>query len=64
MKLLYLGTLMQAGDFKSGLSVAEELVAANPVDLNANDMIEIAAYRCKEYDKVIRSVKIRASIYN
>ncbi len=57
MKLLYSGTLMQAGDFKSGLSVGEELVAANPVDLNANDMIEIAAYRLKEYDKVIRSVK-------
>ncbi len=57
MKLLYSGTLVQAGDFKSGLSVAEELVAANPVDLNANSMIEIAAYRLKEYDKVIRSVK-------
>ena len=57
IKLLYSGTLMQAGDFKTGMSVAEELVTANPVDLNANYMIEIAAYRLKEYDKVIRSVK-------
>jgi len=57
MKLLYSGTLVQAGDFKSGLSVAEELVAANPVDLNANGIMELAAYRLKEYDKVIRSVK-------
>jgi serine/threonine protein kinase len=57
MKLLYSGTLVQAGDFKAGLSVAEELVAADPKDLNANLMIEIAAYRLKDYDKVIRSVK-------
>jgi eukaryotic-like serine/threonine-protein kinase len=57
MKLLYSGTLVQAGDFKTGLSVAEELVAAYPADLNANGMIELAAYRLKEYDKVIRSVK-------
>lgn len=56
-KLLYSGTLVQAGDFKAGLSVAEELLAVNPEDLNANAMIEIAAYRLKEYDKVIRSVK-------
>ncbi len=56
-KLLYAGTLAQAGDFKAALPVAEELVAAVPEDMNANFMIEIAAYRLKEYDKVIRSVK-------
>jgi TolB-like protein len=57
MKLLYSGTLGQAGDWKTCLSVAEELVAANPVDLNSNGIAEIAAYRLKEYDKIIRSVK-------
>jgi tetratricopeptide (TPR) repeat protein len=56
-KLIYSGTLVQAGDFKAALSVAEELVAAAPMDLNANAMIEIAAYRLKDYNKVIRSVK-------
>jgi len=56
-KLIYSGTLVQAGDFKAALSVAEELVAADPKDLKANAMIEIAAYRLREYDKVIRSVK-------
>ncbi len=56
-KLLYSGTLVQAGDFKAALSVAEELVAADPMDLNANAMIEIAAYSLGEYDKVIRSLK-------
>jgi tetratricopeptide (TPR) repeat protein len=56
-RLLYSGTMVQAGDFKGGLSVAEELVAVDPRDLNANAMIEISAYKLKEYDKVIRSVK-------
>ena len=56
-KLLYSGTLAQAGDFKAALSVAEELVAADPMDMNANGMVVIAAYSLGEYDKVIRSVK-------
>jgi serine/threonine protein kinase len=56
-KLLYLGTLVQAGDTKASLSLAEEALAANPGDININQMLEIAAYRCKEYDKVIRAVK-------
>jgi tetratricopeptide (TPR) repeat protein len=57
MKLLYSGTLVQAGEFEVALSVAEELVAANPVDLSANVMIELTAYRLGEYDKVIRAVR-------
>ena len=56
-KLLHAGTLVQAGDFKAARSVAEELLAADPNEMNANFMIELAAYRLGEYDKVIRSVK-------
>ncbi len=56
-KLLYLGTLVQAGDTKASLSLAEEALAANPGDININQMLEIAAYMCKQYDKVIRAVK-------
>jgi tetratricopeptide (TPR) repeat protein len=56
-KLLHAGTLVQAGDFKAALSVAEELLAADPNEMNANFMSELAAYRLGEYDKVIRSVK-------
>ncbi len=39
------------------MSIAEELVAADPKDMNANYLIEVAAYRLGEYDKVIRSMK-------
>jgi len=56
-KMLYSGTLVQLGNFKAGLSVAEELVKDNPEDLNANTMIEIAAYGLMEYDKVIGAVR-------
>ena len=56
-KLLHAGTLAQAGDFKAALSVAEELLAIDPNEMNANFMIEIAAYKLGAYDKVIRSVK-------
>jgi TolB-like protein len=57
MKLLYSGTLVQAGDFEAALPVAEELVAKNPTNPNANHMIESAAYHLGEYDKVIRAVQ-------
>ena len=56
-KLLYSGTLIQAGDFAAGLSVAEELVAADSMDMNAKGMAGIAVIGLGEYDKVIRSLK-------
>jgi TolB-like protein len=56
-KLLYIGTLVQAGDYKTSLSLLEEALAANPRDITINGMLEIAAYRCKDYDKVIKAVK-------
>ena len=56
-KLLYSGTLIQAGDFAAGFSVAEELVAADSMDMNAKGMAGIAVIGLGEYDKVIRSLK-------
>lgn len=68
-KMLYSATLGQAGDFRSALPIAEELVAAEPNDMNANQIAEMAAYRLGEYDIVIRSAKkslpfsIEADVY-
>jgi TolB-like protein len=56
-KLLYIGTLVQAGDCKASISLMEEALKVNPEDLNINQMLELAAYKCKDYDKVIRSLK-------
>jgi TolB-like protein len=57
MKCWYAATLMCTGDYKTSLSLAEEALAADPGNLMAHSCIEVAAYRCKEYDKVIRSMK-------
>jgi len=56
-KFLYIGTLVQAGDCKDSIPLMEEALVTNPEDLNINGMLELAAYKCKEYDKVIRSLK-------
>ncbi len=57
IKLLNIGTLLQAGEYQTSLSLAEEAVAEDPNNFNLNQMIEIAAYRLKQYDKVLRAVR-------
>ena len=57
MKQLNIGTLLQAGEYQASLSLAEEAVADDPDNFNLNQMIEIAAHRLKQYDKVLRAVR-------
>jgi tetratricopeptide (TPR) repeat protein len=57
MKWLYAATLMATGDSKTSLSLAEEAAAADPSNIMANSCIIMAAYRLKEYDKVLRAEK-------
>jgi serine/threonine protein kinase len=57
MKLFNIGTLLQAGEYQASLSLAEEALADDPDNFNLNQMIEIAAYRLKQYDKVLRAVR-------
>ena len=57
MKQLNIGTLLQAGEYQASLSLAEEALADDPDNFNLNQMIEIAAYRLKQYDKVLRAVR-------
>ena len=57
MKVWYAATLMAAGDSKTGLSLAEEVVAVDPGNYMANNAIILAAYRSKEYDKVLTAEK-------
>ena len=57
MKQLNIGTLLQAGEYQASLSLAEEAVADDPDNFNLNQMIEIAAYRLKQYDKALRAVR-------
>ena len=57
MKQLNIGTLLQAGEYQASLALAEEAVADDPDNFNLNQMIEIAAYRLKQYDKALRAVR-------
>jgi len=57
MKLVHIGTLLQAGDYQASLSLAEEALAYDPDNFNLNQMIEIAAYRLQQYDKALRAVR-------
>jgi len=57
MKVWYTATLIAAGDFKTSLSLAEEVEAVDPGNCLANNAILMAAYRTKEYDKVLRAEK-------
>jgi len=57
VKLNNIGILLQAGEFQASLSLAEEAVADDPDNFNLNQMIEIDAYRLKQYDKVLRAVR-------
>ena len=56
-KLLYIGTLVQAGDCQASILLMEEVLAANPADSNINGMLELAAYKCRDHDRVIRALK-------
>jgi len=57
LKILY-GAILWKSDCKMALSIAEEVAAADPRNLLANSLIQIAALQCKEYDKVMKTEKI------
>jgi len=57
MKWWYSAVLLAVRDCKTSLSIAEEVVAADPGNYMFNIVIEIAAFQCKEYDRVIKAVR-------
>jgi TolB-like protein len=61
-KFAYIGTLVQAGECKASIPLMEEALMANPKDININGMLEIAAYKVGDYDRVIRSLKYSVPI--
>jgi len=57
VQLLYLGTLILAGDYKAALAVGEAYLAAHPTDMSVNYIVGSTAYRLGDYDKVIGTWK-------
>jgi TolB-like protein len=56
-RLLYIGTLVQAGDYKASIPLMEEALAANPGDINLNGMLELAAYMSKDNERAVKALK-------
>jgi TolB-like protein len=57
MKLWYGSLLLGIDDCETSLYYGEELVAMDPQSYFGNNIIEGAAYRCNEHDKVIQAVR-------
>jgi TolB-like protein len=55
MKPGYAYMLGEKGDYKSALALAEEVDATDPGNIMAHLVILMAAYRLKDYEKVLRS---------
>ena len=58
VKLGYAWMLGETGDYRSALALAEEVIASDPGNVMAHNVIFIIAYRLKDYDKLLRSDRI------
>jgi TolB-like protein len=47
--------LVDLGDCKGGMTYAEKVLAVDPKHLAANNVLTVAAYQCKEYEKVFQA---------
>jgi TolB-like protein len=64
IKVWYGAVLLSADDCKTALDIAEEIAVADPGNYFANNGILFAAYKCKEYDKVIKADSYILPAYN
>jgi TolB-like protein len=64
MKCHYGALLTGLGDCKTALALAEEVTATDPGHYLANNVIQFAALRCKEYDKVIKAERYLLPVFN
>ncbi len=55
LKAGYAFALIAAGDFKSGLSLAEEVTAIDPGNIVAHSVVYVVASRFKDYEKLLNS---------
>ena len=57
MQVLYGAVLVFNGEYESGLVYGEKITADKPGNLMANSLIEVAAFNCRDYNKVIEAAK-------
>ena len=64
MKIWYEGILPCAGDYQTGLVLAEEVIAADPENYLAFALMQVAAFYCKEYNKMINAERFLLRMFN
>jgi len=52
------------GDCKTAIDIAEEVTVADPGNYLANNVILMAAFKCKEYDKVIKAERYNLPVFS
>ena len=57
VQLWYGAVLSGVGDFKTALAYGEKITALDPGHYVGNNLVESAAFRCGEYDKVMEAAK-------
>jgi len=57
LQIQYAAVLLCLGDCENALIQAEKVTADDPGHYLANNIIESAAFRCGEYDKVMKAAK-------
>jgi len=62
VKCWYGAILPCIGDCKTAIDIAEEITVADPGHYLANNVIFMAAFQCKEYDKVIKAERYNLSV--
>jgi TolB-like protein len=63
-KIFYAAVLSWAGDNKTALALAEEVLANDPESYLAHAGIQVFAYPCEEYEKLIIAEKYFLRMYN
>jgi tetratricopeptide (TPR) repeat protein len=62
-KIMYSAILIWAGDCKTALALGEEVLANDPQSYLGHACIQVAAYPCKEYDKLMNAEKFFLRMY-
>jgi len=64
VKIFVAATLLCVDDCKTALDIAEGITVTDPGNYLANQTIYISAYKCKEYDKIIKAEKYNLLMFN
>ena len=57
IQVFYAAPLMNTGDYETALAYGEKISAVDPGHFMANSLIEVSAFLCRDYNKVMEAAK-------